>query len=212
MSTALATRIAEEYAAAAAELPARVVSAARRELAVQALNAQGLPATRDENWKYANLRALERVRFAPPSAKPGGAAPATPWPESALPAPIAGYARHTYVDGVFAPELSSAARLDSADGTPAHGRPHSGDARFALLNDAFASDTARVRASAGPRTALKCCSSPPPTELSPPLIHDSTSKCPPARASTSSSVMSASQATPTSSTPWPTSTSQAAPA
>ena len=65
MSTALATRVAEEYAAAAAELPARVVSAARRELAIKTLCAQGLPATRDENWKYANLRALERVRFAP---------------------------------------------------------------------------------------------------------------------------------------------------
>lgn len=153
MSTALATRIAEEYAAAAGALPAQVVSAARRELAVQALNAQGLPATRDENWKYANLRALERVRFAPPSARPDAAAPSAPCPESALPAPIAGYARHTYVDGVFAPQLSSAARPDSADGAPASGRAYSGDARFALLNDAFASDTARVRASAG---ALHC--------------------------------------------------------
>jgi Fe-S cluster assembly protein SufD len=150
MSTALATRIAEEYAAAASELPARVVSAARRELAVKALSAQGLPAARDENWKYANLRALERVRFAPPSAQPAGAAPSAPWSAAALPAPIAGYARQTYVDGVFAPELSSAAR---SDGAAASERSQSGDTRFALLNDVFANDAAYVRARAG---ALSC--------------------------------------------------------
>jgi Fe-S cluster assembly protein SufD len=153
MSTALATRIAEEYAAASSELPVRVVSAARRELAVKALNAQGLPVTRDENWKYANLRALERVRFAPPSVQPGGTASATPLSAAALPAPIAGYERHTYVDGVFSAELSSAARADVAESAQTRERAHSGDARFALLNDAFADDTARIRASAG---ALAC--------------------------------------------------------
>src|ERR1700733_1037827 len=99
MNSALATRIAEEYAAAAAELPARVVSAARRQLAIKALRAHGLPATRDENWKYANLRALERVHFAPQSAQPAAARPATPLAADALPASIAGYVRHTYVDG-----------------------------------------------------------------------------------------------------------------
>jgi Fe-S cluster assembly protein SufD len=153
MSTALATRIAEEYAAASSELPARVVSAARRKLAVQALNAQGLPAARDENWKYANLRALERVRFAPPSAQPAAAAPSAPWPAAALPAPIAGYARQTYVDGVFAPELSGAARSDVAASAAASERLQSGDARFALLNDIFADDAAHVCARAG---ALNC--------------------------------------------------------
>src|ERR1700692_606879 len=99
MSTALATRIASEYAAAAHELPGRVVSGARRELAVQALGAQGLPGMRDENWKYANLRTLERMRFAP--LPPAAAAPAPQLSAAALPVPIAGYLRHTFVDGVF---------------------------------------------------------------------------------------------------------------
>jgi Fe-S cluster assembly protein SufD len=119
---ALATRIADEYAAASAELPARVVSAARRELAVKALCAQGLPATRDENWRYANLRALERVRFAPPSAQPEEPRPKTPWPQLRCPLPIEGYVRHTYVDGVFAPELSSAARRAAAERRGARAR------------------------------------------------------------------------------------------
>ena len=37
----------------------------------------GLPTTRDENWKYANLRALERLRFVP---APGGMAHPTGTP------------------------------------------------------------------------------------------------------------------------------------
>ena len=70
MTTALATRIAQEFAAAATALPVSVVSAERRERAIRTLGAQGLPGARDENWKYANLRALERVRFTPAEALP----------------------------------------------------------------------------------------------------------------------------------------------
>src|SRR5580700_4063363 len=136
MSTALAARIAEEYAAASSELPAGVVSAARREQAVKMLSTQGLPATRDENWRYANLRALERVRFAPPSTQPEAAEPAKPLTLAELPPTIEGYVRQTYVDGVFAPELSSGARDDGAPGTAMHERHSAADARFALLNDA----------------------------------------------------------------------------
>jgi Fe-S cluster assembly protein SufD len=143
MSTALATRIAEEYAAASGALPARIVSAARRELAIKKLSVQGLPATRDENWRYTNLRALERVRFAPQSAQPASTDSEAPLCAAALPAPIAGYVRHTFVDGVFAPELSSALYTSAETVAPAHER--GGDARFALLNDAFADDAALIR-------------------------------------------------------------------
>jgi Fe-S cluster assembly protein SufD len=148
MSTALATRIAEEYAAASGALPARIVSAARRELAIKKLSVQGLPATRDENWRYANLRALERVRFAPQSAQPASTDGEAPFSAAALPAPIAGYVRHTFVDGVFAPELSSALRSSE---TVAPARERGGDARFALLNDAFADDAALIRIAADDR-------------------------------------------------------------
>ena len=32
------------------------------------LSEKGIPTSRDENWKYANLRPLEKVKFAPPVA------------------------------------------------------------------------------------------------------------------------------------------------
>jgi Fe-S cluster assembly protein SufD len=148
---ALADRIAQEHAAASGALPASVVSAQRRRAAVQALAAQGLPTTRDENWKYANLRPVERVRFAP-------AASSAPSKVSAaeLPAAIEGYARYTFIDGVLAPQLSSgsippgisvtAMRGGSAGSNPAPATD-SPDLRFALLNEAFATDGAAIRVS-----------------------------------------------------------------
>jgi Fe-S cluster assembly protein SufD len=153
MSTAFADRITQEHAAASGSLPASVVSAERRLAAVQALASQGLPTARDENWKYANLRPLERVRFAPATA------PAAPNVTAAeLPPLIEGYARSTFVDGVFAADLSSpsnalspagvsVASLRSAPiiGSKRAPAPNSPDARFALLNDAFATDGVGIR-------------------------------------------------------------------
>jgi hypothetical protein len=67
-----------------------------------------LPTSRDENWKYANLRPLERLRFAP-------ATPVQPEAATDLPAAIPGFARYVFVDGAFAPALS--ARLDASAAT-----------------------------------------------------------------------------------------------
>ncbi len=75
---------------------------ARRRSALQLLETTGLPVTRDENWQYASLRGLERLRFVP--APPG----ATATPDSALPAALAGFTRYVFVDGRFAPQLSAA--------------------------------------------------------------------------------------------------------
>ena len=165
MGAALATRIAEEHAAAAATLPAEVVSRELRGRAIDTLAAEGLPTSRDENWKYANLRALEKVRFAPAAvvaATPAGTAPSS-LTRTDLPAEIAGHARYVFVDGVFAPTLSSPLKRAGitiaslrSDGS-AHGeltsRPgdtwHLKDSRFALLNDAFATDGALIRVAAG---------------------------------------------------------------
>ena len=178
MASALATRIAAEHAAAANSLSADVVSRERRRAAIETLSIEGLPTTRDENWKYANLRPLEKVRFASPSAVEAEAGLTA----ADLPAAIQGYARYVFVDGLFAPELSSAVtkagiavrslreRAGESRGTvggleetagvggvavglpatvggaarPAGAR----DARFALLNDAFAVDGAEIRVSA----------------------------------------------------------------
>ena len=165
MASALATRIAAEHAAAADSLSADVVSRERRRAAIETLSVEGLPTTRDENWKYANLRPLEKVKFAPPA--PGAQAGAG-LTAADLPAAIDGYARYVFVDGVFAAGLSSAvtkqgitvrslresrgpvavAGSQGSAGSGGAGPVASRDARFALLNDAFAVDGASIRVSA----------------------------------------------------------------
>ena len=152
MTSALATRISQEHAAAADSLPAGVISLDRRHSALRALEAQGLPTARDENWKYANLRPLERVRFAPVVHRV--AADVAKLVAERLPAPVAGYSRYTFVDGVFAPELSvpqdrAGVSVRSLELTSAAASLPTGDARFALLNEAFATDGALIRVAAG---------------------------------------------------------------
>jgi Fe-S cluster assembly protein SufD len=149
MSTPLTARILEDYAGLARTLPATASAAARRRAAIEALAAAGLPTSRDENWKYANLRMLERQRFAPVAiAEP-------PLPPAGLPPPLAGTARCVFVDGVplpsaSKPPLSGSAQLtplDDASEVPRH-TPR-GDARFALLNQAFATGGLAIRVPAG---------------------------------------------------------------
>ncbi len=96
MSPNLATRIAEEFAAAAV-----APEDLQRRRAVQALAERGLPTSRDENWKYVNLRPLEKVRFAPPPRDTQAVVTLQD-----LPPPIERYARYTFIDGVFTPALS----------------------------------------------------------------------------------------------------------
>lgn len=171
----LSQRVLDEYAAVRDSLPGGVVSRERRQEAVQALANRGLPTTREENWRYTNLRPLERARFAPAVAAaagvagiPAGAAtPVVQLPSgSELPAKLAGFARYTFVDGVFAPELSfpeeqaglrvhtlqrnarsatSATVFQLPRALPALGNLP--EARLALLNEAFATDTAAIHVS-----------------------------------------------------------------
>jgi Fe-S cluster assembly protein SufD len=160
MSSSLATRIAEDFAAADQQ-PASAVDNERRQRAIHLLTERGLPTSRDENWKYVNLRPLEKVRFAPPG--PRG----LPFTVTDLPASIGRYARYTFVDGVLAPSLSAPTTQEgvwvdsmqhAAGATPTNVaalRPPladagaMGDLRFALLNEAFAPDGACIRVAAG---------------------------------------------------------------
>ncbi|HTY92973.1 MAG TPA: SufD family Fe-S cluster assembly protein [Steroidobacteraceae bacterium] len=142
MSSPLLARIAAEHAAAfAAESTSDTL--AHRLQALQGLLARGLPTTRDENWRYANLRALEQASFAPGNDSATVRA-------ADLPAPIEGFARLVFVDGRFAPQLSVA---PGAVGTATFERLHGGlptnEAPFALLNEAFATDGADIRVAAG---------------------------------------------------------------
>ena len=164
-SSALSQRLLAEYAEVRAALPSAVVSAARRQEAIQALTAQGLPMTREENWRYANLRPLERARFVPAAAA-ASAALATPPAPADVPPILEGFARYTFVDGTFAPQLSRPAQapgltvrhLRQSEGGRAPGvtstiarlpRPlpatgHFPEGRLALLNEAFATDGAAI--------------------------------------------------------------------
>ncbi|MGH8294303.1 MAG: Fe-S cluster assembly protein SufD [Steroidobacteraceae bacterium] len=146
MTAALSKRILDEYAAVRAGLPADVVSPERRNEAIQTLAARGLPTTRDENWRYANLRPLERVRFVPVAAAADAAAASTP-ATSSLPARLDGFARYTFVDGAFAPELSSATVTALPRALPALSSLP--EARLSLLNEAFATGTAGIHVSGG---------------------------------------------------------------
>jgi Fe-S cluster assembly protein SufD len=166
MSATLATRIAEEFAAAADSsrqtagrtAAGRQVSE-RQGAAAKALAERGLPTSRDENWKYVNLRPLEKVRFAP--------APVANRPAiqvSDLPAKIEGYARYTFVDGVFAPELSAPVAHTGVSVTTIGSTSGDGtgstsdlppDLRFALLNEAFATDGADI--TVAPGTDCQAC-------------------------------------------------------
>jgi Fe-S cluster assembly protein SufD len=138
----LTERIAADYASVVATLP----RSDDRRSAFEELHRVGLPGSRDENWKYANLRALERQRFVPArTTVPSG---------MVLPARLEGFGRYVFVDGALAPEASdhfvpnTVMRLSEA---PAVGpRSHAGrDERFALLNEAFAPDGAVVQVSEG---------------------------------------------------------------
>jgi Fe-S cluster assembly protein SufD len=145
-------RIAEEHARIAAALPAAVAPEARA-AALTALASRGLPASRDENWRYANLRPVERARFAPSSGTPAAASALA----ATLPASIEGAHRIVFVDGVLQgalPETATVAGLAieslRAAGSAARPGPSAlapADLGFALLNDAFAVDGVRLHAS-----------------------------------------------------------------
>jgi len=158
MSTPLTARIAEQHASSVRALSAHLPGAARRSAAMEALALAGLPGSRDENWKYANLRPLERASFTPAALTPpaDGAAAAL---AAALPARLEGFTRHVFVDGVFAAALSDAPAAGAAQFTTLGSRAESraappaalpprrelgADQRFALLNDAFATDGAAI--------------------------------------------------------------------
>ena len=146
MSAALATRIAEDFAATA---PASHEQ--QRQRAMQALTKSGLPTSRDENWKYVNLRPLEKVRFAPAAGE-------------STDRRLRGFAgnrrpsRYTFVDGVFAPALSAPTTNEGVSVISMKASPPRAagvspdlpaDLRFALLNEAFATDGAQIEVAPG---------------------------------------------------------------
>ena len=149
MSSAVTEQIRKEYGAVHAALPASVIEPARRAEAIERLCAQGLPATREENWRYTNLRVLEHARFAPVET-PSQAVPP-------LPQTLPGFVRYVFVDGLLRSgaaashpgltvrSLRTPGPSSSATWCPCPDFP---EARLALLNEAFATDALLIEAHA----------------------------------------------------------------
>ena len=141
MSSPLLKRIAAEHDVALAAQSASPEASAHRRDALKRLLDRGLPTTRDENWRYANLRALDKASFLPGTSAAAVAAD--------LPAPLEGFARFVFVDGAFAPQLSAApGAIGAAVLSRLQGALPSHDQAFALLNEAFASDGADIQVAA----------------------------------------------------------------
>ncbi len=143
MSSPLLTRIAAEHAAALSVQSSRPWPERIGAMRCRGLLERGLPTTRDENWRYANLRSLEKANFTP-GTSPSGVSVAD------LPATLEGFARFVFVDGQFAPQLSAApGAIGAATFTRLQGELPTHNQAFALLNEAFATDGADIQVEAG---------------------------------------------------------------
>ncbi len=162
MSTpaAFAERLVREHAGAIAALSPEHVTAGRRRVAVERMAQLGLPGLRDDYWRYASLRGLDKARLTPARRWNGSYDSAA----LGLPAPLQNTPRRVFVDGWHVPALAAGAfdaralafDAPSLADTPADGGALEGPSqRFAWLNEAFVEDGARVRVAAGRETALE---------------------------------------------------------
>jgi Fe-S cluster assembly protein SufD len=130
--SAVIERILRDFESVAAQLPESVVSHVTRRRAAAELTRLGWPSARDEQWRYANLRAFERVgQFGPPVSSASASLK--------LPDPLPGFERLVFIDGRR--QLSGIDRAATAEAPalwPA-------EQRLGLLCDMFASDVASFR-------------------------------------------------------------------
>lgn len=132
--SAVLEHILHDFESVASQLPAGVVSLDARRRAAAELVRLGWPSARDEQWRYANLRAFERIaQFRSP-----GAARVTPLESVNLPPPLPGFERLVFVDGHRSTDRANVATTEVASTWPA-------EQRLGLLCDMFASDTAALR-------------------------------------------------------------------
>jgi Fe-S cluster assembly protein SufD len=115
-----------------------------------------LPTTRNENWKYANLRALSRTEF---TQAPAPAAALIAEIAALLPEPLEGYARLVLIDGHPIETLSTLPEglvLERrADGNESSVAVAQADRYFAALNARQAAARLRLRVSAAQPCALE---------------------------------------------------------
>src|SRR5580692_3253398 len=128
-------RIMRDYAAVQARLPDAAVTREARGRAMHELSRLGWPTTSDEQWRYTNLRAFERLPAFAPAAlahAPGDASAVE------LPPPLPGFERLVYIDGVRS--VAGARTAAAAAAVPSAMWP--AEQRLGLLCDMFATDVA----------------------------------------------------------------------
>jgi Fe-S cluster assembly protein SufD len=131
--TSILDRVLRDYAGLAESVRGHPDARADRAQAAARLAELGWPSVRDEQWRYANLRAFERLEAFQPS--PGVVA------DCVLPAPVPGFERLVYVDGVRV----AGAQVPQADQhAPAAAHAWPAEQRLGLLADMFASDAAQL--------------------------------------------------------------------
>jgi Fe-S cluster assembly protein SufD len=134
-------RLRDAVMDAAPLLNARLLPVSIRSGALNKALAAGLPQSRDDLWRYADLRFLASAALAPVAAESGDALAATV--TALLPARLPGYTRLVFGDGRLIEAISdpcSALNAAAAPLVPDRTRHE----RFGWLNDAFAVDVARL--------------------------------------------------------------------
>ncbi len=122
-------------------LNAKLLPVSVRSAALNHALAAGLPQIRDDLWRYADLRYLGSAALAPVG--PGDAAALEATIAPLLPPRMDGYTRLVFANGRLQPALSDpCAALDAA--LPPLVPQRTRHERFGWLNDAFATDIARL--------------------------------------------------------------------
>jgi Fe-S cluster assembly protein SufD len=150
-------RLRDAVMDAAALLNARLLPVSVRSGALNKALAAGLPQLRDDLWRYADLRFLASAALAPVAAEP--ADPLTAAVTAVLPARLPDFTRLVFANGRLHKGLSDAcAALDirSPPLVPERTRHE----RFGWLNDAFATDVARLAVSGAERIEVVFAATP----------------------------------------------------
>lgn len=158
-------RAMRDFETLLAQLPEQVVSRVMRRRAAEQLARLGWPQARDEQWRYADLRALERIeRFAPPAPPSPASSAAVNEPRGLvsaaapleLPPSLPGFERLLFVDGVRAGDsFREGGSSSSSDGQPSAAasfarasEPTWGpEQRLGFLGEMFAQDAAVLNVS-----------------------------------------------------------------
>jgi len=135
----LLERALRDFDGAAARLSDAIIPQAARRRAAEQLTGLGWPSSRDEHWRYANLRALERIAtFAP---APAAADTADVASALELPARLPGFQRLLFIDGVRSGAQVDAAVADrGAWALSAEAAGWAPEQRLGLLGEMFAQD------------------------------------------------------------------------